>query len=206
VHTPQENGIKDIDEAYLTLWERLRLDMIRSKSEGAAFLPVCSSETLKALSRTLFSFGRPRVCALRVVPDRPTERRQGLPHGEPLPERVFPGRHHHRRAGAYLHFPLRQALSPNNNAGAVRLNQISLCCATTTTAERFVSVRQLDEGLRQDDRLSASPAGFCRTPGRDALCVLRRYAQLCQLARSRCPDTVRLAISDHVLIAHLHSP
>ncbi len=100
VHTPQENGIKDIDEAYLTLWERLRLDMIRSKSEGAASLPVCSSFETETTSLTLFSFGRPRVCTLRVVSDRPTERRQGLPHGEPLPERVFPGRHHHRRAGA----------------------------------------------------------------------------------------------------------
>jgi hypothetical protein len=39
----QENGTKDIDEAYLTLWERLRLDMIRSKNAGA--LSCCQSMT-----------------------------------------------------------------------------------------------------------------------------------------------------------------
>jgi hypothetical protein len=150
VHTPQENGIKDIDEAYLTLWERLRLDMIRSKSEGAAFLPVCSSETRKALSRALFSFGRPRVCALRVVPDRPTKRRQGLPHGEPLPERVFPGRRHHRRAGAYLRFPFAKPYPQQqrgrglaeSNLALLRYCHYSRAFRIRTTARRRTSSRR----------------------------------------------------------------
>ena len=65
VHTPQENGIKDIDEAYLTLWERLRLDMIRSKSEGAASLPVCSSETESAKPDTVLIRQTPRLRVTR---------------------------------------------------------------------------------------------------------------------------------------------
>lgn len=214
-HTPQENGIKDIDEAYLTLWERLRLDMIRSKSEGAAFLPthwectphhttphgsVCSSET-ETLSLTLFSFGRPRVCALRVVSDRPTERRQGLPHGEPLPERVFPGRHHYRRAGAYLHFSFFKPCPPNNNnAGAVRLNQI------------LALLRYYDYSKAFRIRTTARRRTSSR---RSTLCVSRRTLSN---SWTKCPastTTVRTVQicqhsshsgSTHVLIVRLHSP